>query len=191
VLGYASFQLEAAAKLARDAQVDMAVKQLDRVSNVIRGAHADVREYIFNLRSAPSQYQPFFTVLRQYLEGFSNNYEVQAHLNVAPTLNHKKFSADMQLQLFRIVQEALSNARNHGGAHQVELKFDEVDGRIYMIITDNGRGFSTDDLKTESGQHFGLQFMRERAAQLGGSLQVHSAPGKGTQVILEFPEKDL
>ncbi len=190
VLGYAGFQVEAAAKLSRDGQGQAAAAQLDRLSSMIRDAHADVREYILNLRSAPSLQQPFFTALQHYLEGFTTNYDIQTHLTVGPGLEDKTFSPDVQLQVFRIFQEALSNARKHGQAHHVEVKFEGGNGRVCMTIQDDGRGFAPDKLETASDQHFGLQFMRERAGQLGGCLKVESAPGAGTQVVLEVPRKE-
>jgi signal transduction histidine kinase len=94
------------------------------------------------------------------------------------------------MQIFRIVQEALTNARKHSKAHNVQVKFESEDGRVLVVIQDDGHGFSPDNLEIVYGQHFGLQFMQERAGQLGGMLQVQSTPGKGTQVMLEVPTKE-
>ena len=190
VLGYASMQVEAAAKLSRDGQVEAAVVQLDRLGGMIREAHADMREYILNLRTAPSLQRPFFTAVQQYLQSFTSNYDIPTDLTVGPSLNGQTFSPDMQVQIFRIVQEALSNARKHSKARRVQVKFEAEDGRVCVLIQDDGRGFSPDKLEMVYGEHFGLQFMQERAGQLGGMLQVQSTPGKGTQVMLEVPTKE-
>jgi len=187
VLGYAGFQVEAAAKLARDGQGAVAATQLDRLASVIRDAHADVREYILNLRTAPSLQQPFFAVLQQYLEGFTNNYGIQTHLTIGPGLGEEPFGPDVQLQVFRILQEALSNTRKHSQARNVQIAFAAGGGRVCMTIQDDGSGFAPEDGVMTGSQHFGLQFMQERAGQLGGSLQVQSAPGAGTRVVLEVP----
>jgi signal transduction histidine kinase len=190
VLGYASLQVEAAAKLARDGQVETATTQLDRLASVIREAHADVREHILNLRTAPSLQRPFFTAIEHYLESFTGNYDIQTQLTIGPTWNGTTFSAEAQLQIFRIVQEALSNARKHGKARQVQVHFEMEQGRPRIIIADNGQGFSPDRVETVYGQHFGLQFMQERAGQLGGQVQIESRPGQGTRVVLDLPGKE-
>jgi signal transduction histidine kinase len=157
---------------------------------MLREAHAEMREYIMNLRTTPALHRPFFTAVQQYLEGFTSNYDIQTDLTIGSSLNSTTFSPDMQMQIFRIVQEALSNARKHSKARRVQVKFEAEDGRVCVVIQDDGHGFSPDNLEMIYGRHFGLQFMRERAGQLGGMLQVQSTPGKGTQVMLEVPTKE-
>jgi len=191
VLGYASFQVDAAAKLSRDGQGDAAAAQLDRLGSVIRDAHADVRQHILDLRSAPSLQQPFFAVVRQYLEGFTGNYDIQTHLSIDPGVGEEPFAPDAQLHVLRVLQEALANARKHGRARNVRVTFAAERERLCMTVQDDGCGFAAEDGAVADGRHFGLQFMQERAAQLGGSLQVQSAAGAGTRVVLEVPRKEL
>lgn len=189
VLGYASMQVDAAAKLSRDGQGENAARQLDRLGGMIRGAHAEVRDYIMNLRTTPALHRPFFTAVQQYLEGFTSNYDIQTDLTVGSSWNDTTFSPDTQMQIFRIVQEALTNVRKHGKAHHVQVKFEAEDGRVFVTIRDDGHGFLKNNLDMVYGQHFGLQFMQERAGQLGGTLQIQSTPGEGTEVVLEVPER--
>jgi signal transduction histidine kinase len=188
VLSYTGFQVEAAAKLSRDGQGVAAAEQLDRLGSVVREAHADLREVILNLHSTPSLQQPFFTTVKQYLDAFTSSYDMQTHLMVDPGLFEESYAPGTQLQLFRILQEALSNARKHGRAHRVQVAFVMEDGSFCMSIQDDGRGFDPDLVAESGGPHYGLQFMQERAAQLDGRLQIHSAPGAGTRVVLEMPE---
>jgi signal transduction histidine kinase len=190
VLGYASMQVDAAAKLSREGQGESAAMQLDRLGCMIREAHAEMREYIMNLRTTPGLHRPFFTAVEQYLEGFTSNYDIQTDLTLGSSWNGTTFSPEMQMQIFRIVQEALTNARKHSKARHVQVKFEAEDGRVFVIIRDDGHGFSPSNLETVYGQHFGLQFMQERAGQLGGTLQIQSTPGKGTEVVLELPGKE-
>ena len=190
VLGYASMQVDAAAKLSLEGQGQAAAAQLDRLGGMIREAHAEVREYIMNLRTTPALHRPFFVAVQQYLEGFTSNYDIQTDLTVGSSWNGTTFSPDTQMQIFRIVQEALTNVRKHSKARYVQVKFEAENGRVFVIIRDDGHGFSRNNLETVYGQHFGLQFMQERAGQLGGTLQIQSAPGKGTEVVLEMPGKE-
>jgi two-component system nitrate/nitrite sensor histidine kinase NarX len=90
----------------------------------------------------------------------------------------------------RVVQEALANARKHGRAHCVKVRFGCENGRVRLIIEDDGQGFDPDLPPAAGERHFGLRFMRERAEMLGGSLDIATAPGTGVRVIVEFPLKE-
>jgi two-component system NarL family sensor kinase len=82
--------------------------------------------------------------------------------------------------VYRIAQEALTNAARHAGATQLKVTL-ACNGAVALTIADNGRGFDTE---TVAGDHMGVQLMRERAAMLGGILEIASAPGAGTTVRL-------
>ena len=201
VLGYTGFQLEAvqvhvsagqaALEAGQPAQagkpLEQAQSQLARLSNIVAEAHADLREVILNLRLAPSEQHEFFATLQQYMHGFSQNYGIQAELTLGPGTGQASFEMGMQLQLFRIIQEALSNARKHAGASRVQVVFEKQDARLLIRIEDNGQGFDPAQVSSAGGRHLGLRFMRERAEAIGGSLQVHTAPGAGTRVELDLP----
>jgi signal transduction histidine kinase len=191
VLGYAGFQVEAASKLARDGRVGAATAQLDRLAKIVRDAHADVREQILNLRTIPGTHQPFFTVVRDYLDGFTDNYSIQTLLDVDERLGDEPLPQDTQMQVFRIMQEALSNARKHGQARCVEVTFAMDNPFVRVTVQDNGAGFDSSQSTAGNNDHFGLQFMRERAEGLGGSLQVISEPGQGTEVVVRVPIKNM
>jgi signal transduction histidine kinase len=203
VLGYADFQLDAISNHVQDGQSAVsagqmadanahlaeAEKQLTRLRRITEEAHADLREYILNLRSAPSDGRVFLETLRSYLDGFSQNYDIQTELSIAPDVDAEDFALGTQLQLFRIIQEALSNARKHSAARRVQVTIEGQDSRIRISVHDNGRGLDPGWKADDTGHHFGLRFMRERAEQIGGSLQLMSAPGQGTSVIVEVPIK--
>ena len=89
------------------------------------------------------------------------------------------------MQLFRIIQEAFSNARKHAQTDCVHLSFELADRLVRIRIQDNGRGF--DPTQAAGEGHFGLRFMRERAESLGGRLQVASMPEEGTCIEVEIP----
>ncbi len=170
VLGCASLQVEAARRLLEAGQIARAETQLTRLAAVLQDAHADVREQILNLRAAPSPQQPLFSTVHHYL----------CDEALAPAT---------QMQLFRILQEALSNARKHGGARSVEVTFAACDGTLRMCIADDGCGFNP-GAAVDGGGHYGLHFMDERAVEMGGSLHIDSAPGAGAQVAVEIPWKE-
>jgi len=85
--------------------------------------------------------------------------------------------------IYRIAQEALTNAARHANATQLKVTL-RSNGAVTLTITDNGRGFDANMVK---GDHMGLQLMRERAEMMDGVLDIHSAPGAGTTVRLVVP----
>lgn len=187
VLGYAGFQVDAIRTLIDAGQNDAAKAQLARLADVLRDAHADVREQILRLRSSASAQQPFTASLRHYLDGFSSNYAIGAQLTVDPDLCVEQLTPETQMQLFRIVQEVLANARKHSGARAVAVTVAAADSTLRLRIADDGCGFEPD--AAGNNNHLGLRTMAERAAALGGSLHIESAPGAGTRVSVEVPWK--
>jgi signal transduction histidine kinase len=94
-------------------------------------------------------------------------------------------NSTVEVQLQPIIQEALTNVRRHAGASSARVIFAVCNGQIQITIEDDGRGF--DPAKIRENQGFGLRSMRGRADMVGARLDVNSAPGKGTQVIIQVP----
>jgi signal transduction histidine kinase len=93
-------------------------------------------------------------------------------------------AADLETAIYRIAQEALTNAGKHGHAEHVQIAINDTDGAITVTIADNGAGFDP-AVRTRG---FGLAGMRERVGLLYGTLDVESAPGEGTTVTARFPK---
>ena len=201
VLGYAGLQLEVILDRITDGRAALPAGQgaganahlveaedhATRLGRILEEAHADVREHILNLRLAPSDQRPFFATLRQYLDGYCQNYGIQAELSVGPGVDERRLDVPTQTELFRIIQEALSNARKHAEAGRVQITLETQDGQLQMRVEDNGRGFDPAQAMGDGDGHYGLRTMHERAEQLGGQLSVRSAPGAGTCVVADLP----
>jgi signal transduction histidine kinase len=86
---------------------------------------------------------------------------------------------------YRIAQETLTNAARHSFATGVDVSLAVEDGRLSLVVADSGRGFDTKNLLDSRG--LGVAGMRERAALVGGALEIHSQPGKGTRVVFHVP----
>jgi signal transduction histidine kinase len=151
------------------------------MEHIVADAHADVREYILNLRTAPTDQQPFFSALQHYLDGFLKNYGIRVDLSIGAGVDDGILDAEAQMQLFRIIQEAFSNARKHAQTDCVQLSFEMEESLVRVRIQDNGRGFDPTQAAVEG--HFGIRFMRERAEALGGLLQVNSVPGEDVRRV--------
>lgn len=186
VLGYVSFQTEAARELYASGKAAEADAQLVRLASIAQDAHADVREYILNLHTTPTSREPLFKTLQNYLDGFTRNYNIQTSLRLDEGLVDDIFDAKAQLNIFRIAQEGLSNVRKHADAHKVAVIFRLEGKNVHLIIEDDGRGFDPETLNDDK-PHFGLRFMNERVELLGGSIGFASAQPSGTRVIVEIP----
>lgn len=96
----------------------------------------------------------------------------------------RRFSPPVELCVFRVIQESLTNAARHSGAGRIEVRLEADDRAIRLSVRDDGRGF---DLDGPSGDWFGLIGMRERVESLRGRFDVRSAPGAGTTISAELP----
>ncbi len=187
VLGFASLKTGASRKLIADGRLARADEQLAHLESTMADAHADVREYILNLRTAPTGERPFFAALQHFVEGFRQNHGIQVELAVGAGVDDELLPPEAQMQLFRILQEACSNVRKHADTGCVRLSFERGDGLVRVCIQDQGQGFDPQHAAGAKDSHFGLSFMRERAEQMGGTLRVDSAPGQGTCVTVDVP----
>lgn len=102
-----------------------------------------------------------------------------------------RISLPAKIALYRILQEALSNAYRHAGVKRARVVLSAVEGHVRLEVVDQGRGFSPPPLvgpeATERVEHIGLRGMRERVALVGGSFSIESAPGAGTRITVEVP----
>jgi signal transduction histidine kinase len=103
-----------------------------------------------------------------------------------------RLPAELELTVYRLVQEALTNAWRHGQASRVKVMVDHQRTRLLVIVADDGKGFPHKDWRTHvaQGQRLGLLGMEERVGLFGGSLCLESVPGGGTQLFAEIPLPD-
>jgi signal transduction histidine kinase len=190
VLGFASLKMGATRKLIADGKLARADDLLAHLESAVAEAHADLRETILNLRSAPTGEKPFFVALQHYVDGYRQNYGIQVDLAIGDGVDESSLTPEAQMQLFRVLQEAFSNARKHAQTDCVRASFELQGSLLCVRIQDDGIGFDPASQVVGAGaSHLGLRFMRERVEQLGGSLRVDSAPGAGTCVELSVPAK--
>jgi signal transduction histidine kinase len=112
---------------------------------------------------------------------------MQTELVVADGVAEETFPPETGVQLLRVVQEAMTNARRHAGADAICVTIEQPDHRVRITVSDDGCGFDPARLDTVEGTHFGLAFMRERMTQIAGSVEIDSQLGSGTRVCFEAP----
>ena len=176
-----SVQLEVLAGLLRLRKIDDASRQLDQTREYVREGLADARQSIWALRTQDPNETTLPVKLQRMVEtargnGLASEFKLFGAYRTLP--------ADMERELLRIAQEAVHNVRKHAVAKQlfVLLKYDPE--AIVLEVEDDGRGGVAESAAKSAPGHFGLIGMRERAATIGGTLEVISAPGKGTTIRL-------
>ncbi len=180
-------QAQAIRKRFQDGDLETVEAGLARLAEVAQQAHAEVRDSIISLKVGHPQDWSFIPALQQYLDTYCDQYGIQAGLELGFEKSSEVFYPETGVQLMRVIQEALTNAREHGRARRVQVQLQKQDGRVRISIRDDGVGFELDQASERGRGHFGLAFMRERMEQIGGSLEIQSQPGAGTQVLLEAP----
>ncbi|HZI77875.1 MAG TPA: two-component regulator propeller domain-containing protein [Vicinamibacterales bacterium] len=172
-------QLDGAHASARD--------DLRRVRRQVGHSLRDARESILELRRDGMKTPDVVDSLREVAERTERTYGV--HVAVSVTGRRPPHcSSDVDLQLFRIGQEAITNGIRHGHATEVRIVISYEKDRVRLSVCDNGCGFTPDEQPArETGEHLGLLTMRERAARISGRLEIVSSPGSGTTVETLIP----
>jgi len=158
--------------------------QLNELAKAARQAYSDVRESIIGLRTLPGGDNTFEQVIREYAERWEEMSGVKVRMSVADAIHLRPTH---ELQLVRIVQEALTNVRKHARASQATVEIRRDGQSIVATITDDGVGFKAAARARGEFPQFGLSTMRERAESIGGVLLIDSQPGAGTTVRFELP----
>lgn len=184
VLGYINTQTQAVKKLLESRKIGEATSELDAMGAVSREVYADVREAIVGLRTAPKGLIP---TVREYLSRLPRMDGCTVELRVDEDAEDVTLVPSAEIQLVRIVQEALSNVRKHAGASHVEVIVEADEEAVGVEIVDDGRGFDALLLDRTGWPRLGFQTMRERAQSIGGAFDVVSAPGEGTRIAVHVP----
>jgi signal transduction histidine kinase len=186
VLGYVNTQVLAIRKLTEDGRHDRAAAELERLETAARGVYEEVREGILALRASPDEAGAIDT-LRDYVRSYRELFGVEVELMVMPEAAAAQLAPSAEIQLIRIVQEALHNVRRHAGVARVQARFSCQGSDLAIEIVDDGCGFDPERLPSGRRPRFGLQTMRERAEGVGGTFSVQSAVGSGTRVSVSLP----
>jgi signal transduction histidine kinase len=142
-----------------------------------------VRESIVGLRTLPGPKRTLTEVLEEYLQQWEAMSRISTTLRIDSSVSLR---ASQELQLVRIVQEALTNVRKHARPTHARVEIRREDGKLVTLISDDGVGFNAAARARGEFPQFGLSTMRERAESIGGTLTIESTPGTGTTVRFEL-----
>ncbi len=186
-LGFLTLKLGLAERTLDGGAPEPARQALAEMRKVAGDAYDEVRQAIFGLRTMVSRGLGLVPTLTEYLHEFSQQSGLEVTLEVPEDDGFSRFTPEIEVQLIRIVQEALHNVRKHAGAHTARVRFRREGEEAQVTIEDDGGGFDPGASPADARRHFGLATMRERAESVGGALAVRSAPGSGTQVVMRLP----
>jgi signal transduction histidine kinase/ligand-binding sensor domain-containing protein len=178
--------------------------ELEAIATQIDGSHApardslrrlrkqvghslrDARDSIWGLRHSQMESRGLVEAVREFAETTTTSRHVRVELSVSgrPT----SCSAEVELQLLRICQEAVRNAIRHGAATHIHVVLDYSPAALVLSVSDNGRGFAVEDYDSVGAEeHFGLLGIRERAERMRARLTITSSAGRGTTVEVAAP----
>ncbi len=162
-----------------------AKSELVGLKNVVNTTLQDTRRFIFDLRPMILDDLGLEPTLRRYVQQFTDKFKIE----VGVTINgmNGRLPNQIEVAIFRIVQEALTNVAKHAHATHAQVSID-VNGEVVSVnVEDDGSGFSADDTRLNNPKFRGLATMRQRVEMFGGQLSIDTAPGKGTRVVANLP----
>ena len=171
-------QLKDAKKQAKELR-KITSKAIEEVGRLARGLHSSVLEQ-FGLREAIEKISAEHSLLHQ----------VRVDLDFGGT-PFSDLETQLQIGIYRIIQEALTNVARHSQAASVSVRFDWSEPLLKLSIHDDGRGFRSSNLSEVPSRHLGIEGMRQRAIILGGALDIKSEPNKGTLIEVRLPVSRL
>ena len=157
---------------------------IEEVERLNRGALAQMRTMLLELRGEAVEDVPMEQLLRHLADATEGRAAVTVQLSIA---GEERLPPNLHVAIFRITQEALNNVVRHAHAATAWVKLELGPGSARLVIGDDGRGF--DPGRPVDPSHLGLVSMRERAAEAGARLRVTSSPGDGTRVELEWKKR--
>jgi PAS domain S-box-containing protein len=157
------------------------IKRLGELRQLTRGALAEMRMLLVELRPNALTEIPFSNLIRQLCESVIGRDRLPIQLNLG---GQNMLPPVVQIGLYRIAQEALNNIVKHANATQAIVTL-RMDDEVRLVIEDNGNGF---DISLVPPDHFGLQIMRERADAIGAQFSIYSELSEGTQISVTWQE---
>ncbi len=153
-------------------------RRLEELRQLTRGALAEMRTLLVELRPNALIEIPLPVLLRQLTEAMTGRARIPVHVTVDGNAPDRRLPSDVQVGLYRIAQEALNNVAKHANATQALVTLRQDDS-VRLTVADDGAGF---DPNAVGADHLGLRIMRERAEAIGARFSLYSEPGEGTHV---------
>lgn len=156
------------------------IREIEELEAIARTLDQDADRLAWELRPTALDDLGLRAALTNYTQDWAARVGIPASLHTSGLLD-ERLSPDLETTLYRIAQEALNNAAKYSRARHVEVILERRSDSVVLVVEDDGVGFDADSAVT--GRGFGLVGMQERAALVGGTLEIESSPGKGTTIL--------
>jgi signal transduction histidine kinase len=167
------------------------VEQAERTQRLAEELDQSIDFLTWQLRPAALDHLGLSAALQNLVTGWSERFGVAADLAV-DGVEDVRLPRDVEANLYRIAQEALHNIAKHAHATQVTVYLAQQDGHLVLLIEDNGRGFDSRRTQGPDDRNgMGLMSMQERAALVGGQLDIESLAHHGTSIYVRIPQSEL
>jgi signal transduction histidine kinase len=189
VLGYVNTKSQAVETLLEAGRLAEARTQLAELAAAARSVYVDVREAILGLRSPIHPEIGLVGAIEEYAARFADASKLAVVVEASPWARAISLAPDVEAQLFRIVQESLTNVRKHAAAGRVVLGIGVADERLTITVADDGRGVTDPAARNVGWPHYGMDAIRERADAIGATVSwdAAAASGEGTVVRVVLP----
>ena len=171
--------------LCRNGVVDNAI---ERLQDLGKWLDAEVNFLVWELRPTALDDLGLAAAIENYIHEWSRHSSIAAEFH-AGRLGRTRLDGNMEIHLYRIAQEALNNAAKHSGARNVNILLERRIDQVVLVVEDDGAGFDLEEVRSSqrSSGGLGLKGMWERAAIIGGKVEIESSPGKGTTIFVRVP----
>lgn len=167
----------------REKGPELAFLEIKSLKEMVRDALTEVRRIIYDLRPMALDDLGLVPTLKKYLET-TEDYNKGTKLYFQSNGKEVRLPGNYETAIFRLVQEAITNAVRHGKASKIEVKVEWLKNHVTLIVKDNGAGFDQSIVKNQS---FGLLGMKERIELVNGEFFINSSPGNGTVLMFQIP----
>ena len=170
--------------LSRDPQ--LVVNELADFKEGVRAVLDDTRRLIFDLRPMTLDDLGLVPTLRKFVKDFGTNFDITTQLRVVG--EEARLPGALEPTLFRIIQEAMNNAKKHARCKSLEVTVSFLPDQVTAVIRDDGTGFdvAATEARIDSGKHLGMVSMRERVELEKGQIEIRSQVGQGTEIKVGF-----
>jgi len=156
-------------------------RSLEHLQRLTRGALAEMRTLLLELRPAALTEAPLGELMEQLAQAVMSRKKLDITVSVD---GRCALPPDVQIGLYRLAQESLNNIAKHSRATRADIRLESRAGQVTLVVQDNGRGFDPDRVAPD---RLGLGIMRERAEAMGARLEIDSHSGQGVRVSVVYP----
>lgn len=161
-------------------------EQIEQLQAIAKQLDGDVDFLVWELRPTALDDLGLLAALTNYVKGWSKHFIISAELHTSG-MEKDRLTSEIETVLYRIMQEALTNIAKHAGAENVDILLERRNNHISLIVEDDGVGFEAEQAFGADDKGLGLIGMRERAALVGGTLEIESSMGNGATVVVRIP----